>query len=332
MERHYFQMNDNSELLDGMTVFTTVVEAGGFSAAARRLRRSVSWVSKEVTRLEKRLKVRLLNRTTRTVVPTDTGQVYYERCRLIVTAAREAEQDLAASHQKPQGNLRVSMPIGFVRSYLDKALPVFMETYPDIILSAETSDRFVDLVAEGFDVVIRAGVLKESSLIAKKLTSSRMITLASPDYLKRHGCPRKPEELKTHACISWANQRIARWNFLDSGGTPFVVEIEPRAICNSSELELPIAINGIGIVQLPHVICCQEVERGELVPILTDYEMPEVGVYAVYPHRAHLSAKVRVFVDFLVDVIRQGDNRSRNDRSPGLTKPARQRTKARIQD
>ena len=204
-------MADNVELLDGITVFTTVVEAGGFSAAAKRLGRSVSFVSKEVSRLEARLKTRLLNRTTRSVVPTDTGQAYYERCRQIVAEAMDAEGDMAASHQNPQGQLKISMPVSFGNSYLDETLPDFLNTYPDITLNAELSDRYVDVVAEGYDVVIRAGKLKESSLIARKLTESRLMTIASPDYLERHGTPQTPAELNGHPCICRTDLHTKQW-------------------------------------------------------------------------------------------------------------------------
>jgi DNA-binding transcriptional LysR family regulator len=298
-------MGDKIELLDGMTVFTTVVENGGFSAAAKQLGRSVSFVSKEITRLEERLKVRLLNRTTRSVVPTDTGQAYYERCRQIVSAAREAEHDMAAAHHTPQGHLKISMPVSFGRSYLNDALPEFLNRYPLITLNADLNDRFVDVVVEGYDVVIRAGILRESSLIARKLGTSRMMTLASPAYLEENGTPQIPEDLKSHACISWAGFQSAHWRFKDTEGNPVAVEIEPRIICNSAELELPMALNSVGITQLPGFICNKEVARGDLVPILADYEVPPIDIHAVYPHRVHLSAKVRVFVDFLVDAVRR---------------------------
>ena len=296
-------MADNVDLLDGIIVFTTVVEAGGFSAAAKRLGRSVSFVSKEVSRLEARLKIRLLNRTTRSVVPTDTGRDYYERCRQIVAEAVDAEGDLAASHQNPQGQLKISMPVSFGRSYLDKSLPEFLNTYPDITLNAELSDRFVDVVAEGYDVVIRAGNLKESSLIARKLANSRLMTVASPEYLERHGTPQTPAELSEHTCICWTNTPTKQWRFVGPENSTISVDIEPRIICNTSELELPLAVNGVGITRLPGFICHREVESGQLVPILVDFENPPIGLYAVYPHRAHLSAKVRVFVDFLVTAV-----------------------------
>jgi len=296
-------MNDNIELLDGIVVFTTVVETGGFSAAAKKLRRSVSYVSKNVTRLEARLKVRLLHRTTRTVVPTDSGKAYYERCRQIVAAARETEQDLVATHRNPQGHLRVSMPVSFGHSYLDDTLPDFLEAYPDITVNAELNDHLVDVVAEGFDVVIRAGKLEDSSLVARRLMTSRIMTVASPDYLARHGTPQKPVDLEQHNCISSSRVAVAQWTFVGPDKTPIGLDIKSRIISNSSQMQLPMAVNGVGITQLPHFICYREIQSGELVPILTDYEKDPISVYAVYPNRAHLSAKVRVFVDFLVKTV-----------------------------
>ncbi len=294
-------MTHNSATLDGVAVFVEVVDAGGFTAAARNLGHSVSFVSKEITRLEDRLGVRLLNRTTRNVSPTDIGRAYYDRCRQIVDDAQDAERGITEAHENPQGLLRISAPVSFCLSYLNDALPEFLADYPDIAMNIETNDRLVDVIAEGFDVVIRAGYLKDSNLIARRLMRSRLLMVAAPDYLARHGTPQTPSDLTDHACIAYAYKQVTtHWDFLDPEKGSVGVTVSPRVVCNSAETEIALAVAGVGISGAPSFICHREVEDGRLIPILEHFKLPPIGVYAVYPHRAHLSAKVRVFVDFLV--------------------------------
>jgi DNA-binding transcriptional LysR family regulator len=294
-------MAANSASLDGLIVFVEVVEGGGFTAAARNLDHSVSFVSKEIARLEDRLGVRLLNRTTRSVIPTDIGRVYYERCRQIIADARDAERGITESHAKPQGLLNISAPVSFGLAYLNDVLPEFLADYPEITLNVEMSDRLVDVIAEGFDVVIRAGYLKDSNLIARRLMRSRLLTVASPEYLAREGTPLTPAELPEHACIAFTYKQVTtHWEYLDPDGGSIGVTVDPRAVCNNAETEIALVAAGAGITRMPSFICHREVEDGRLIPILERYETPPIGVYAVYPHRAHLSAKVRVFVDFLI--------------------------------
>lgn len=294
-------MTVNSASLDGIPVFVEVVDAGGFTAAARNLGHSVSFVSKEIARLEDRLGVRLLNRTTRSVSPTDIGQAYYERCRQIVADARDAERGITESHENPQGLLTVSAPVSFGLAYLNDVLPEFLADYPDIALNVEMSDRLVDVIAEGFDVVIRAGYLRDSNLIARRLMRSRLLTVASPEYLARAGTPRTPDELSDHACIAFAYKQVTtHWEYRDPDGGSIGVTVSPRAVCNNAETEIALVAAGAGITRMPSFICHREVEDGRLIPILERFESPPIGVYTVYPHRVHLSAKVRVFVDFLI--------------------------------
>jgi DNA-binding transcriptional LysR family regulator len=185
-------LNNNKSLFDGMIVFCAVVENNGFSAAARKLATTPSYVSKEIARLEHRLNARLLNRTTRKVSMTDAGRHYYERARQIVEDAQSAENQAISASSKPSGLLKISVPVSFSLSYLNNWLPEFLRAYPDIRLDIEASDRMADIVSEGFDVVVRAGRLDDSELVAKRLTSSRMMVVAAPGYLQNAGTPRHP--------------------------------------------------------------------------------------------------------------------------------------------
>jgi len=295
-------MSTNDDKLDGITVFVRVVETGRFSKAAELLGHSTSYISKEVTRLENRLGVRLLNRSTRTLRLTEIGKTYYERCQQILADAEEIENRISAQHEVPKGVLKISAPVSFGQLHLQKVLPEFLDTYPEVQLDVEFSDKMVDVVAEGFDVVIRVGALKDSNLINRKIMQSRGVTVASPAYLARRGCPNHPLELAEHDCITYAHLQLPNhWEFTPKQGDPIAVRITPRVISNNSALELSMVLAGVGITRLASFYCEKEIEQGSLVSILEDYHHRDIGVYAVYPHRRHLSAKVRMFVDFLVE-------------------------------
>ncbi len=290
-----------TDVLDGMAVFVGVINAGSFTAAARALGHSTSYVSKEITRLEKRLGSRLLNRTTRTISLTDTGRAFYERSSQIVIDAENAERSINQLQEKPNGLLRINAPGSFGTNYLLDVLPQFMHRYPEVKLEVEFNDRLIDVVAEGYDVVIRVGEIKDSNLVARKFTSSRGVVVASPDYLKRKGCPKKAEDLVQHDCIAYSLLPTpTQWSF-HKNGVRTNVTVDPRAMCNSSIIEVAMVVNGIGITRLPLFTCEKEVACGDLKIILEDYDQITHDVYAVYPHRQYLTAKVRAFVDFLVD-------------------------------
>ncbi len=291
----------NTNLLDGVAVFVGVINTGSFTAAAQALGHSTSYVSKEITRLEKRLGSRLLNRTTRTISLTDAGRAYFERCSQIVIDAENAERSIGQLQDKPRGLLRVNAPVSFSSAYLLDYLAEFMNSFPEITLEIEFNDRMIDVVAEGYDVVIRAGNIQDSNLVARKFTTSKSVVVASPDYLKKNGRPLLASELEQHACLAYSllpNPTL--WNFVkDNSHT--AVNINARLMANNAGLEVAMAVNGVGIGRLPLFCCEKEIAKGELEIILEDYEQPEIGVYAVYPHRQYLTARVRAFVDFIVD-------------------------------
>ena len=291
----------NTNLLDGVAVFVGVINTGSFTAAAQALGHSTSYVSKEITRLEKRLGSRLLNRTTRTISLTDAGRAYFERCSQIVIDAENAERSISQLQDKPRGLLRVNAPVSFASIYLLDYLSEFMNDFAEITLEVEFNDRMIDVVAEGYDVVIRAGNIQDSNLVARKFTTSKSVVVASPEYLKKNGRPLQASELEQHACLAYSllpNPTL--WNFVkDNSHT--AVNINARLMANNAGLEVAMAVNGVGIGRLPLFCCEKEIAKGKLEIILEDYEQPEIGVYAVYPHRQYLTARVRAFVDFLVD-------------------------------
>jgi len=291
----------HTDLLDGIAVFIGVINTGSFTAAAHALGHSTSYVSKEVTRLEKRLGSRLLNRTTRTISLTDAGRAYYERCSQIVIDAENAERSINQLQEKPSGLLRINAPASFASKELFVVLSQFMHRYPSVKLEVELNDRLIDVVAEGYDVVIRVGEIKDSNLVARKFTSSKGVVVASPDYLKRKGCPKQVEDLTQHDCIAYSLLPTpTQWVFYKDGVRSSVT-VDPRAMCNSAALEVAMVVQGLGITRLPLFTCEQEVASGDLQIILEGYDQIKYDVYAVYPHRQYLTAKVRAFVDFVVD-------------------------------
>lgn len=252
--------------------------------------------------MEERLGVRLLNRTTRRVSLTDAGERYFERARQIVEDAHRARDQIMAAARSPSGLLKISVPVSISLSHLNDWLPEFLNRYPDIRLAVETSDRMVDIVGEGFDVVVRAGSLDDSDLVARRLSTSRQLIVASPDYLKRAGTPKTPKDLSDHVLIDFAHRDLAsRWRFTGSDGRSISVPVSPRVVCNSGETEEALAIAGVGITRLPSFICKEAINLGSLVPILEPFDNPSIGIFAIYPSRLQLASKVRAFVDFLID-------------------------------
>jgi DNA-binding transcriptional LysR family regulator len=291
----------NAELLDGVAVFVAVINSGSFKAAAESLGHSTSYVSKEVSRLEKRLGSRLLNRTTRTISLTDAGKAYYERCQQIVIDAENASRSVSRLQDEPRGLLRVNAPTSFGSRHLLEHLSEFLHRYPEVNLEIEFNDRLIDVVAEGYDVVIRVGRVGDSNLVARAFTRSRMVVVASPEYLRQHGTPQSASDLEQHHCIAYSlTPNPLNWE-LRKGDEQVQVKLSARAQCNNAETMVALTCDGIGIMRTPLFNCEREVNEGKLNIILDDYEHPEFGIYAVYPHRQYLTAKVRVFVDYLVE-------------------------------
>jgi DNA-binding transcriptional LysR family regulator len=285
--------------LDGIAAFAQVVDSGSFSAAARRLRISKSAVSAHVQRLEERLGVRLLHRTTRQLSLTEAGAAYYRHCTRILSEAEAAEQAASALQREPRGTLHISAPNSFGWMHVAPAVPSFLERYPDLSLDIALSPKHVNLVEEGLDLAIRIGVLEDSPLVVRKLAPSRLILCAAPGYLKKHGTPREPAELAKHNCLCISLASLGDdWRLVGNGGEVRVA-IGGRFRSNSAEMLRAAALDGIGIALLPSWTAAEPLRTGALKRVLREWEPPASTIYAVYPGNRLMSAKVRAFVDHL---------------------------------
>lgn len=292
----------NRELLDGMVIFVELIQAGSFTKAADSMGHSTSYISKKMTKLESRLGVRLLNRTTRSISLTHEGELYFEQCMSIVNDAQQAEASINQQQQQPQGTLKISCSTSFGLSHLHGVLAQFMQNYPEVNIELDISEKMVDVVADGFDVVIRAThVLEESSLVSRKLLSSYAVTVASPQYLKKHGVPKHPNELIDHQLIAYSNiKNPNRLQYVSAKGETTVVTVKSRMLTNSSVMEVELAVAGLGIMVLPKFIVEEQLKTGQLVTLFDDYQRTEINIYLVYASRKHMASKVRVFIDFMM--------------------------------
>ena len=283
-----------------MAAFVRVVEAQGFSAAAPALGLTPSAVSKLITRLETRLGVRLLQRTTRALHLTADGEAFYEQARRIVGEIAALEAELTDRRGTPQGLLRVTTSLAFSTHLLAPWIGEFLERYPAVQLELIPTDRVVDLVEEGVDIAIRVGRLADSSFMARKIGEDVRLVCASPAYLARHGTPQRPDDLKRHNCLFGRDRaHNNRWPFrLD--GEIREVEVGGRIAVSDGEAQLRLALQGLGIVRLTRLTVAGAIRSGELVSLLKDFSAEEpVPIHAVYPHRRHLAPKVTAFADFI---------------------------------
>ena len=287
--------------LNAMTTFAQVVDSGSFSAAADRLGLSRAQVSKSVMQLEAHLGTRLLNRTTRSVGLTDSGRIYYERCREILEEVAEAEECAREDNAEPRGVLTVGAPTTFGRLHLQPLLPEFLARYPGVQLSLSLADRFIDVVGEGFDVAVRIAELEDSSLIARRIAPCRRVLCAAPEYLRRRGTPRVPQDLAIHACLVYSNElRADTWTLHGAAGVERVTVNGPVCADNGDVL-CAAAEAGLGVTLLPTFIVGDALREGRLTHVLDDYCPPDLSINAVYPSRRLLAARVRAFVDFLAE-------------------------------
>jgi DNA-binding transcriptional LysR family regulator len=287
--------------LNSIKAFTKVVQHGSFAAAARELRLSRSAVSKYVIDLEQELGVQLLVRTTRSASPTENGQAYYERCVAILADLEEADVTVTRLQAEPRGILRVNAPMSFGTLHLGPALSDFMERYAELQIQLILSDQQIDPVQEGFDVTLRIADLPSSSLIARKIAPARRVVCASPSYLQRRGTPQRPSDLREHDCLTYGHLATGKqWKLTGPDGEHWIPI--PWTLCtNNAEVLCDAAVRGRGIALLPTFIAAAELRRGSLQTILESYVAPEISIYAIYPETRHLSVKVRVFIDFLIE-------------------------------
>jgi len=296
-------MKFNEQLFDGMVIFAQVVSTGSFTQAAEISGHSTSYVSKAVNKLETRLGVRLLNRTTRSLSLTPEGELYYQQCQNLIDNATSAEAMLTGHQQEPQGTLRINCPVSFGLSRLRPKLAQFMAQYPKVNIDLDLNDRMVDPIAEGWDVLIRASkTLTDSSLISRKLTSGRALTLAAPKYFEQYGRPTTPQDLIHHQTICYRYLKQPEiWPYELNDGSTIEIKTRNRLLSNSPQMELAMCVAGLGIMRMPSFNLNDELETGALVELFPELPSMEIGVYLVYPSRKHMSSRVRHFIDFIVD-------------------------------
>ena len=285
---------------EDMHTFVRIVEAGSIIKAAEQLDTVKSAISRRLSDLEKRLGVSLLTRTTRTQVLTDSGKSYYDQCLRLIDDIAEVESSVSNQHCALKGKIKIAAPLSFGLAHLGPALRKFNEINPEIDFDIDFNDRKIDLIGEGFDLAIRIAQLDDSSLMARRLTSIRLILCASPGYLKRYGTPRIPEDLNLgHVRLHYKDQPD-HWQLNDEHGNNISVKIPSVLSANNGDFLCQSAIDGLGLIYTPDFICYKPIKLGQLQPILVDsIKEVEINAYAIYPQTRHLSKRVRSLVDYL---------------------------------
>ena len=317
-----------------LTAFARVVESGSFARAAERMDVSVSAVSRQVAELEAHLGARLLNRTTRRLSLTESGQAFYERCVQLLADLDEAEQAVTAASIVPRGTLRLTASIGFGIRYLAPAIAAFASQHPQLRFDIELSDRPVDLVDEGLDLAIRIGDIGSQALIGRRIGVAEMVCCAAPSYVAEHPPPPStPDDLRRHACLTYAYSSEGNvWRFADASGRMHDVKVTGPMHANNGAMLTALSVAGGGIAIAPDFIVADDVRAGRLIRLLPGYKPPPININAAYPSRRHLSAKVRAFIDFLalryakdpewrlephaVPLVRVGSARARRSATP----------------
>jgi len=287
--------------LTSMTVFTRVVEARSFAAAARQLRLSPAMASAHVQGLEERLGVRLLHRTTRQVHPTEAGQEFYASCAAVLQQIEEAEQAVSDSNRTPRGWLRVNASPGFGSDHLAPAIAEFTALHPQVSVELTLTDRVVDLVERGFDLAVRVEPLPDSSLMVRRLATVPMVVCAAPTYLERRGMPLRLDELSAHSCLILdpLSSPHDEWRFVGAGGEHLVVRVAGNLRSNSAAALRAAALSGQGLACLPRYLVGEDLAQKRLIVVLGAFQAEELAISVVHPHRRQVALKVRAFIDFL---------------------------------
>jgi DNA-binding transcriptional LysR family regulator len=287
--------------LRALEVFVEVVKRDGFARAAEALDTSPANVTRYISDLESHLQTRLLNRSSRKMSLTSSGEALFERAKSILADVAEAEAIVSTATLQPHGLLRINAPLSFGVLHLAPLWAKFMRLYPEVQLDVSLIDRVVDIVEEGYDMAVRISRAGSASNVARKLATSRNVLCASPDYIQQHGMPQTPAELLQHACIGYSYAATAdEWQMLDASGQPHAVKVNCLMHTNNGDTALAAALGGLGVIWQPTFLVGADLRAGRLQRVLPDYHMPDMDVLAVYPSRRHLSAKVRVMIDFLV--------------------------------
>jgi LysR family transcriptional regulator for bpeEF and oprC len=291
--------------LQAMEVFVQVVDAGGFTRAAENMQLPKATVSTLVQALEQALAVKLLHRTTRQVSVTSDGAAYYERCLRILSDVREAEESLSNNRASPSGRLRVDVSTGFANDIIIPALHGFFERYPDIRLDLGCSDRPIDLIEEGVDCAVRGGDLPDSALIARRIGVLNFCIAATPAYFAKHGRPRHPRELAQHRCINYFSSKTGKtleWDFV-RGDETILMPMPACLAVNDSTAYMAAGLQGLGVIQMASYKIEPLIASGQMELVLEDWTSNPLPINVVYPQNRHLSAKVRVFVEWIADLV-----------------------------
>ena len=289
-------------MADEMAAFVRVIELGGFSAASRDLGLTPSALSKLVSRLEARLGVRLINRSTRALNLTAEGEIYFARSQRILAEVRDTEAEVVRTRERPRGLLRMSVGSAFGLHQLARVVPQFLERYPETQLDLTVTDRLVDVIKESTDLALRTGPLPDSNLVARKICDLQRVICAAPTYLARYGIPRMPEDLRQHNCIVInTSAKLAQWPFKTAKGQ-CTIPVSGNVSTDNAEALLQLALAGTGIIRLGDNIVGDAISRGSLVPVLTETHLVEaLPLNAIYPRGRHRSPKVGAMLDFLVE-------------------------------
>jgi DNA-binding transcriptional LysR family regulator len=282
---------------EGISEFVYVAENESFTLASKKMAISTAQVSRQISALEKRLNIKLFYRTTRKVSLTEEGRIFYQHCRSVLDGLDAAERAITNLQSKPQGKIKLTAPVTYGEKQILPLVNDFLKQYSDVEVSAYLSNQRVDLVEDGYDLAIRLGNLSDSSMMAKKLGERSNFVCASPLYLQKHGIPHSISELNKHSCLLGTNNY---WHFRESDKEKSI-RITGRLRYNSGYSLTDAALKGLGIVQLPDYYVKQHLQSGELVTLLDNYRAPDEGIWAIYPQNRHLSPKIRLLVDYLVE-------------------------------
>lgn len=288
--------------LNAISVFCKVIETQSFTQAANQQNISVAMASKLVSQLEEHLKTRLLQRTTRKIMPTEAGMLYYQRCQAILLDLSEADSSISNMATSLQGNLLISMPRDFGLLYISPNLPKFIELHPNLHVEIEFEDKRVDLVAEGYDLALRIGYMQDSSLVARKISSSHMHFVASPSYLEARGIPLTPDDLEYHQGLLYKSSLNQVYWQSTKANQIQRYKIQSKVVSNNGMALLEMTKAGLGISNAPNFFVKDALASGELVEILSEYKQKPLDIYVLYPNRRHLPAKVRAFIEFLASL------------------------------
>ena len=290
-----------TDVLTGMRVFTTVVDAGSFASAADKLDLSRGMTSRYVAQVENHLGVRLLNRTTRRLSLTEAGNDYYQRATQVLALVEDAERAATQETAEPRGTLRINTSVAFGARHLGDAISDYLQRYPQVKADLTLNDRVVDIIEEGFDVALRIARQIDPGLVARPITHARLVACASPEYLKKYGTPKSPADLTHHNCLSYAySGHQHAWDFTRRGREQ-TVKVAGNLHGNNGEILCHAATSGLGVIVQPTFLVYELLRARKLVRILEGWEADALTIYAVYPSRQFLTPKVRSFIDFLVE-------------------------------